>query len=171
MNSSVKIARANALQQISMLPLTEKPEREQMLEMLLSELDGMVYRCRNDEHWTMEFVSEGCKHLTGYRPDELLDNAHISYDNITHPHDRDRVREEVNKALEANTTFNVEYRILHADGSIKWVWERGSALSHTPGQPQMIHGFIQDITQRHQHENALSAAEHRYRSIFENANE
>ncbi|MES2624801.1 MAG: EAL domain-containing protein [Pseudomonadota bacterium] len=154
-----------------MRPISEKPEREQMLEMLLSELDGMVYRCRNDEHWTMEFVSEGCKHLTGYSPAELLENAHISYDSITHPHDRERVREEVNRALEANTTFNLEYRILHADGSIKWVWERGSSLSHTPGQSQMIHGFIQDITQRHQHENALSAAEHRYRSIFENANE
>jgi diguanylate cyclase (GGDEF)-like protein/PAS domain S-box-containing protein len=171
MNSSVEICRAVGLQPVNKLPLAEKPEREQMLEMLLSELDGMVYRCRNDEHWTMQFVSAGCKQLTGYRPDELLHNARISYDSITHPHDRERVREEVNTAVLANTTFNIEYRILHADGSIKWVWERGSALSHTPGQPRMIHGFVQDITQRHQHENALSAAEHRYRSIFENANE
>jgi diguanylate cyclase (GGDEF)-like protein/PAS domain S-box-containing protein len=171
MNSSIKIGQTHNLQKLNMLPLAEKREREQMLEMLLSELDGMVYRCRIDEYWTMEFVSEGCKNLTGFSPDELLDNARISYENITHPHDRERVREEVNKAVEANTTFNLEYRILHADGSIKWVWERGSALRYTPGQPRMIHGFIQDITQRRQHENALSAAEHRYRSIFENANE
>jgi diguanylate cyclase (GGDEF)-like protein/PAS domain S-box-containing protein len=146
-------------------------EREQMLEMLLSELDGMVYRCRNDEHWTMEFISEGCLQLTGYRPDELLGNASLSYDSITHPQDRERVRAEVDKALHADETFNLEYRILHADGSVKWVWERGSALPRSAGEPLLIHGFIQDITQRHMHEKALSEAEHRYRSIFENANE
>src|SRR5688572_13438785 len=111
MNSSVKINRAQSLRQINIMPPAEKLEREQMLEMLLSELDGMVYRCRNDEHWTMEFVSEGCKHLTGYGPDELLENAHISYNSITHPLDRERVRNQINKALEANVTFNLEYRI------------------------------------------------------------
>jgi diguanylate cyclase (GGDEF)-like protein/PAS domain S-box-containing protein len=146
-------------------------EREQMLEMLLAELDGMVYRCRNDEHWTMEFVSTGCFQLTGYRPEQLLGNACISYDSITHPADRDYIRVEVDRALRENRTFNVEYRLLHADGSTKWVWERGNALPAVDGQPGLIHGFIQDITQRHLHEKALSEAEHRYRSIFENANE
>ncbi|MDY6983445.1 MAG: PAS domain S-box protein, partial [Pseudomonadota bacterium] len=146
-------------------------EREQLLEMLLSELDCMVYRCRNDEHWTMEFVSSGCLQLTGYRPEELLGNASRSYDSITHEADRAYVRAAVDEALRNGTTFSLEYRILHADGSIKWVWERGGALPAVPGQPRMIHGFIQDITQRHLQEKALSEAEQRYRSIFENANE
>lgn len=146
-------------------------EREQLLEMLLSELDCMVYRCRNDEHWTMEFVSNGCLQLTGYRPEELIGNAARSYESITHEADREYVREAVNEAIRRGTTFSLEYRIVHADGSIKWVWERGGALEAVPGQPQMIHGFIQDITQRHLQEKALSEAEQRYRSIFENANE
>jgi len=149
----------------------DKREREQMLEMLLAELDGMVYRCRHDAHWTMEFVSDGCLALTGYCPEQLLGNAHISYEDITHPMDRVRVRREIEAALHAGTAFNVEYRLLHADSSIKWVWERGSALPRVAGQPQLIHGFIQDITQRHLHEKALTEAEQRYRSIFENANE
>lgn len=146
-------------------------EREQLLEMLLAELDGMIYRCRNDEHWTMEFVSDGCLPLTGYTPEELLGNAHRSYESIIHPQDRKRVRAEVDTALSSKRTFNIEYRLMHVDGSVKWVWERGNALLPVDGQPLMIHGFIQDITQRHLHEKALSEAEHRYRSIFENANE
>ncbi|MES2607046.1 MAG: diguanylate cyclase, partial [Pseudomonadota bacterium] len=157
------------------LIVRKQPEREQMLEMLLSELDGMVYRCRQDEHWTMEFVSEGCFKLTGYHPDELLGNARISYESITHPDDRQRVRDQVSQALAANTTFNIEYRLVHANGSIVWVWERGTAVASSdeqrPHQPQLIHGFIQDITQRYLQEKALREAEYRYRSIFENANE
>jgi diguanylate cyclase (GGDEF)-like protein/PAS domain S-box-containing protein len=81
------------------------------------------------------------------------------------------VRAEVDRALRARQAFNIEYRVLAADGAVKWVWERGNALPVVEGQPQLIHGFIQDITQRHLHERALSEAEHRYRSIFENANE
>ncbi len=146
-------------------------QREQLLEMLLAELDGMVYRCHNDEHWTMEFVSKGCLQLTGYRPEELLGNACLSYESIVHPSDQQHVRENIERALRDNTAFNLEYRLLHADGSVKWVWERGNALPEVDGQPRMIQGFIQDITQRHLHEKALSEAEHRYRSIFENANE
>jgi diguanylate cyclase (GGDEF)-like protein/PAS domain S-box-containing protein len=146
-------------------------EREQLLEMLLAELDGMVYRCRNDEHWTMEFVSEGCLALTGYPREELLGNAGRSYESIIHPQDRDRVRDEVGRALSGGLNFNLEYRLIHADGSVKWVWERGTASPSVDGQTPMIHGFIQDITQRHLQEKALREAEQRYRSIFENANE
>src|SRR4051812_4692862 len=42
------------------------------LDMLLSNLPGMVYRCLNDELWTMEFVSAGSEDLTGYRPEDLI---------------------------------------------------------------------------------------------------
>jgi diguanylate cyclase (GGDEF)-like protein/PAS domain S-box-containing protein len=147
------------------------PQREQMLEMLLSKIAGMVYRCRMDTHWTMEFVSEGCTKLTGYHPEELQDNAVISYENLTHPDDRAWVRTEIEQAVASGTSFSIEYRLVDVNGTTKWVWERGGAMPSETDNGQILQGFIQDITQRHLHEKALLQAERRYRSIFENANE
>lgn len=151
--------------------LSDELERRQTLEMLLAQLDGMVYRCHIDEHWTMDFVSDGCLPLTGYQPQDLLHNRRLSWEELTYPADRQLVRHEVAAALTQQRAFSIEYRILAADGSIKWVWERGTALHAGTGNPMMVHGFIQDITRRVLHEKALREAEQRYRSIFENANE
>src|SRR5215510_14637864 len=77
------------------LPSPRPHETGRMLQTLLGNLDGMVYRCRDDAEWTMEFVSEGCRRLTGYDADDLLLNNRVSYESITHADDRTRVREEV----------------------------------------------------------------------------
>ena len=140
-----------------------------MLQTLLGNLDGMVYRCRDDEDWTMEFVSEGCLRVTGYHPDDLLLNNRVSYESITHPGDRARVREGVRSELAVRQRFDIEYRILHADGSVKWVWERGTGIYNPAGELVAIEGIIQDITERTQSSDALREAERRYQDLFENA--
>ena len=85
-----------------------------MLKTLIANIDGMVYRCHNDSQWTMEFVSDGCLAVTGYGPEDLLLNHTISYEQLTHPEDRIRVRGSINAALAQGHRFDVEYRILAA---------------------------------------------------------
>ncbi len=138
-----------------------------LLSTLLANLEGMVYRCRLDEHWTMEFVSEGCFALTGYTEEDLLFNSRISYEQITHSDDRQHVRDTILEAVRNNRRFDIEYRIVRADGSIRYVWERGTNISHDTFD--ILEGFIQDVTERKQADEALREAERRYRSIFENA--
>jgi len=137
--------------------------------MLLSELDGMAYLCHVDEYWTMEYVSDGCLTLTGYLPEDLTQNNRITFMQITHPDDREKVWTDINLSINANQAFSIVYRIIHADGSIRWVLERGRSIFQPESKQKLIHGFIEDITERHFHEKALIEAEQRYRSIFENA--
>ncbi len=146
-------------------------EKERMLATLMSNLDGMVYRCRNDAQWTMEFVSDGCFGLTGYRPDELLHNTLISFEQIEHPEDRAHVREEIEAALRERRRFFVEYRIQCRDGEIRWVWERGVGIYNKRGAVVTIEGFIENVTERKVATQALQQAERSFRSIFENATE
>jgi diguanylate cyclase (GGDEF)-like protein/PAS domain S-box-containing protein len=140
-----------------------------MFQALLANLGGMVYRCRDDAEWTMEFVSEGCARLTGYAPEDLLLNGRLSYEELTHPDDRQRVRETVHAAVAEDRRFHVEYRIQHADGRARWVWEHGCGVRNADGRVVAIEGIVEDITTRVEAEHALREAERRYRSLFDNA--
>ena len=142
--------------------------REHILNSLLSNLDGMVYCCLLDEYWTMLFISDGCTKLTGYSSDEILNNGRVSYEELTHPEDRVKVRLAIDSAMQQKERFEIEYRINTADGQIKWVIERGTGILNPQGNIEALEGYIQDITVRKASELALQEAERRYRSIFEN---
>ena len=144
-------------------------ETARMLRTLIGNLDGMVYRCRDDADWTMEFVSEGVRRLTGYDASDLLFNKRVSYEQITHPEDRERVRREMYAGLRTQGRFDCEYRIVHATGETRWVWERGTGIYDIHGKLQAIEGLIQDITIRKASSQALREAERRYYNLFENA--
>jgi diguanylate cyclase (GGDEF)-like protein/PAS domain S-box-containing protein len=148
--------------------LTTSPrEYARMIRTLIGNLDGMVYRCRSDGRWTMEFVSEGCQRLTGYPASDLLRSRRRAYADLIFTDDLPKLREVVKHAIATGERYSVEYRIRHADGEPRWVWERGIAIFTGPDAPVVFEGFIEDITDRKRAEQALAEAEHRYHSIFE----
>ncbi|MBN2225943.1 MAG: PAS domain S-box protein [candidate division Zixibacteria bacterium] len=141
-------------------------ESERKLSTLMSNLPGMVYRCLNDEHWTMEFISEGCRNLTGYRRNELLGNRVKSYNEIIYPDDREMVRNHIDHELKQGQPFQLEYRINTASGGIKWVWEQGVGIFADNGALEALEGFITDITERVLAERALQEREATLRGIL-----
>lgn len=140
-------------------------ESERKLSTLMANLPGMAYRCWADEAWTMQFVSEGCKTLTGYASDDLIDNRTISYNEITHPDDRRHVQAEIEKAAANGAPFEVEYRIVTAEGQEKWVWERGRFINDLGDENGVLEGFIQDVSKRKKAEEALLAYQAKLRSL------
>ncbi|MGE0115159.1 MAG: response regulator [Steroidobacteraceae bacterium] len=142
---------------------------EHAFNTLLDNLDGMVYRCRDDGDWTMEYVSDGCLRLTGYQPGDLLFNNRVSYESITHPEDRRRVRAGIHMAIAARRRYELEYRIIDSAGEERWVMERGAAVLDPSGRVVALEGIISDITRLKRTERAALEAEHRYRSLFDNS--
>jgi PAS domain S-box-containing protein len=121
-------------------------ERERRLSTLMANLPGMAYRCLYDENWTMEFVSEGCKKLTGYEPDDIIYNKQISYNELIYIDDRESVKNDIRNELNKHKHFELQYRIQLANDTIKWVWERGTIVSNGTEGKEVIEGFISDIT-------------------------
>jgi diguanylate cyclase (GGDEF)-like protein/PAS domain S-box-containing protein len=149
--------------------ITREQEYGRMLKTLVSNVPGMVYRCRNDADWTMEFVSDGFERLTGYRVSDILHNHRVRFEDLIHPDDRARMRDAMAEVEGEGEPFDVEYRIIHADSTLRWVWERGIGVYHGSPRPIAYEGLIQDITARKLAEDAVTEAERRYRGLFDNA--
>jgi len=123
-------------------------EQERSMAALFSNLPGMAYRCRNDGFWTMEFVSGGCRELTGYDPGEIIGNQVTSFENIIDPEDRRAVREADARTMEGGEAFELTYRIRTREGAVKWVLERGRPVKGPDGRIRYFEGFMSDVTER-----------------------
>ncbi|RPJ15480.1 MAG: PAS domain S-box protein, partial [Desulfobacteraceae bacterium] len=123
-------------------------DRERTLATLIGNLPGFVYRCANDRDWTMEFISNGCLDITGYRPDEFIGNKTVCYNEIVQPDFREPLWAKWQDLLERKATFEDEYPIITRDGETRWVWERGTGIYSADGQLLFLEGFITDITKR-----------------------
>ena len=89
-------------------------EGESGLSPLVENLPGMVYRCRNDKDWTIEFVSKGCFTLTEYLPGDLLENKTLAYNVLIHPDDRDRVSNDIQKAVLEKLPYRLARPLRHS---------------------------------------------------------
>jgi PAS domain-containing protein len=119
--------------------------RTRTLETLISNLPGVVYRCRLTPEWPMEFVGGECEELTGY-PASMLETGDVVWgDDVLHPDDRDAMWEAVQQGLSEGDSFEVTYRIVTRDGTTKRVWERGQAVSASGDEH--LEGFITALGQ------------------------
>lgn len=138
---------------------------------LVNNVPGIVYRCRNDSNWTMDYLSDEFVDLTGYDTSEVLNNRDISYSEIIHPLDRTDVEKSVNKAVQQGRQFTLEYRIIKRDGEVRWVFEQGRAIEYPSDSQKTLNGIILDVTQQKQLMDALAESETRYSLLLEHTTE
>ncbi len=122
-------------------------ERERQLATLMSNLPGLAYRCRNDRRRSMLFVSDGCRSLTGYAPEQLVNDAEPAYGELINPEDDERSWLETQRAIAANAPFALEYRLRRADGTERWVWEQGRVVEGD-AEDAVLEGIVIDIDDR-----------------------
>ena len=88
------------------------------------------------------------KTMLGYAEDELSTQPYEWFNRV-HPADLDLLKKALAAHLEGGTAyFEIEYRMLHADGTHRWMLSRGLALRETDGKPYRMAGSQTDITGR-----------------------
>lgn len=113
---------------------------------LVTNIPGAVYRTRIGEEWVMEYVSDNIADITGYAASQFIENRQRSFASLILEEDRELCHQHIDRALAQQETFEVEYRIRHRDGSIRWVHEKGKASYTEEGFPLWFDGSIDDIT-------------------------
>lgn len=143
-------------------------ESERSLEILIGNLPGVVYRCRCDDEWTSEYLSDGCLELTGYTPTDFVETRRVTWGQVIHPEDRQRVRAEAQRFVLENAPFYTTYRIITASGAVKHVWDHCRPVSDVNGgTAAVLEGFITDISERVRAGELLGESEARYRLLTE----
>lgn len=122
-------------------------ESERSKSVLLSHIPGLAYRCAYDREWTMQYISDGCYALTGYKADELINNKTRCYKDIICEEYREELWNEWARVIADKKTFNYEYEIMTAAGERKWVLEMGQHICDLNGQVEALEGIIIDITE------------------------
>ena len=121
-------------------------ESERSKSVFLSNLPGMAYRCAFDRNWTIYFASSGCFELTGYLPEEFIDNHVLSFNDIICPEYREPVWADSVEHVAVGEINRFEYEILTASGERKWVLDINQGIPDESGKIVALEGIIIDIT-------------------------
>ncbi|OEZ98610.1 MHYT domain-containing protein [Duganella phyllosphaerae] len=133
---------------------------EQQFRSLIRNIPGISFRSSMGYDAPPVFVSDGMERLAGFPASDFVGPQRTrTLGSLVLPEDRDYVEAEISRSVERLSAYQVEYRIRHADGSIRSMWEHG-AVTRDESNPDLvwIDGVILDITERRQMEEELRQA-------------
>jgi len=104
---------------------------------------------------TFNYVSPNCERFVGHTPAELIGNSFVPY---AHPDDLALILEFVQFLLAGGEHRELEYRVLHKNGTYRWHACTGSRLPVGPDGRVLLIGTARDVTERRHAQDALQAS-------------
>ncbi len=130
---------------------SEQRDLSLQLVSLMNNVPGAVYRGLPD--WTIPFMGANIEEIVGYSSEDFRRKPWYE---IVHPEDQGMLKRRVLEAVRARErVLRLEYRILHRDGSVRWVADRRQMLYGEDGRLRWVDGLILDITDRKRSDVAL----------------
>ncbi|MFT5721265.1 MAG: PAS domain S-box-containing protein [Motiliproteus sp.] len=122
---------------------------------LVSRVPCALYQIESGIRGRVAFISPPILSLTGYRPADFAEGGSIDLDDLIHPDDRFERSRTIDECCANQRPWALEYRLLHADGSVRWVYEEGSESADKQTQRVFRDAMMIDNTQRRQAEIGL----------------
>ncbi|MGC8803034.1 MAG: PAS domain-containing protein, partial [Bacteroidales bacterium] len=127
--------------------------------------DYLIINKVKNKQITETWHSPTCVNVTGYSSAEYTVNPLLWF-NMIYEHDKVYVMGKINTILETGEVRPFEHRIVHKNGSIRWIRDAPILFKNIKGEINEIHNVIQDITEIKQIELKLMEHEQQYRLLF-----
>lgn len=141
-----------------------------LANLIVENSPAVLFRRKAGDDPKLVYVSENISQW-GYDAEKFLASI-TTFKDVVHPEDHERLAEEVTRYRDMDVEeYTQEYRILTADGEVRWVSDETSVVRDENGEKIFNQGVLMDITRRKEVEEALSASEFKFRRTIEGAGE
>lgn len=132
-------------------------KKQKSLLSLFEKGDSVLFKWKNDENWSTEYVSSNVKNLLGYSKEEFLSNK-IKYATCIHEDDFKKVKSEVESSVNNKKEFfkHSPYKVITKEGKTKWILDYTVTEKNSYGEIEYFIGYLIDISE---HENLIANLE------------
>jgi PAS domain S-box-containing protein len=121
-------------------------ETEQRYEKLINYLTDYIYTVTIRDGVVVDTIHGlGCVSVTGYTSDDYKKDPDLWY-RMVHHKDRAKVLNQARMALAGKEVGPLEHRIIHKDGTVRWIRNKIAVTKDEKGNPIAYDGLINDIT-------------------------
>ena len=141
-------------------------ESEERFRQLAENIDDLFW-IKSPDFKRVLYLSPAYESILGHS--RYRDGGYQSFLDFIHPEDRYKMEHIITSG--SQTAFDVEFRIVRPDGSVRWIRNRGFPVRDNSGRVYRIAGIAHDNTERKLAEEALRESEERFRQLTENIRE
>ena len=134
---------------------SELKQSQDQFSSMASNVPGVIYRCKVDDNWTMLFISNEIKKLSGYPVSDFINNEVRSFADIMHKDDIEPVATLIQEQIDKGEKFLVDYRVIDKTGVVKWVRSQGQLYENDEAE-QWIDGVLFDVTEQRKLEEEIA---------------
>lgn len=116
-----------------------------LAQLLASNTEDVFWIYQLGDHQPVTYLSPAFEKLWGYTIEEFQKDRQLWVRNI-HPDDQQTAREAFHRFLTEHMPYSREFRLIRADGSIRWIQEKGFPIKNSTGKLIGSVGTARDIT-------------------------
>lgn len=157
---------------VSLIDITERKQAEEKLRTaeakyraLIEQIPSIVYTAEPEQHIGITYISPQIEKI-GFLQEEWIADPYL-WSRQLHPEDRERILRKIEALKGSDESFQGEYRLITRTGEVRWFYDNAFPVKDGEGRTLFRQGFMLDITERKQAEDALREAEIKYRTLVE----
>ncbi len=148
--------------------LHQQLELQDQFTKVAATVPGLIcsFKLKPDGSASMPFATEAIRELYGLRPEDVREDFSPILVRI-HPDDRAQLQKSIGESALTMQPWRDVFRVRHPEKGERWV-EGHSVPRRDPDGSILWHGFVQDITERKQAEEALRESEAKFHTLADN---